>query len=41
MKSKSTKWILAALLLDIISGLMCHWLLPEDVRESVVPQWTR
>jgi len=36
MKNKSTMWILAALLFGIISGLVCHWLLAEDARESLV-----
>jgi Na+/H+-dicarboxylate symporter len=36
LKNKSTKWILASLLMGIISGLVLHWLLPADVRDSVV-----
>ena len=36
MKNKSTMWILAALLFGIISGLVCHWLLAADARESLV-----
>jgi Na+/H+-dicarboxylate symporter len=36
MKNKSTKWILASLLMGIVSGLVFHWLLPEDARGSLV-----
>ncbi|QHK21098.1 cation:dicarboxylase symporter family transporter [Pseudarthrobacter psychrotolerans] len=36
MKNKSTKWILASLLMGIISGLVFHWLLPADLRDSLV-----
>jgi Na+/H+-dicarboxylate symporter len=36
MNNKSTKWILASLLMGIISGLVFHWLLPEDARGSLV-----
>ncbi|MHA7289068.1 dicarboxylate/amino acid:cation symporter [Arthrobacter sp. MDT3-24] len=36
MKIKSTKWILASLLMGIISGLVFHWLLPPDVRDTFV-----
>ena len=36
MKNKSTMWILASLLMGIISGLVFHWLLPVDVRDSLV-----
>lgn len=36
MKNKSTKWILASLLMGIISGLVFHWLLPVDLRDSLV-----
>jgi Na+/H+-dicarboxylate symporter len=36
LKNKSTKWILASLLIGIISGLVFHWLLPVDLRDSLV-----
>jgi len=36
MKNKSTMWILAALVFGIVIGLLFHWLLPVDTRESVV-----
>ncbi|MEV7634412.1 dicarboxylate/amino acid:cation symporter [Microbacterium sp. NPDC089318] len=36
MKNKTTLWILAALLLGTISGLICHWLLPEGPRQGLV-----
>lgn len=36
MKNKSTKWILASLLMGIISGLVFHWILPADLRDSLV-----
>ncbi len=36
MKNRSTKWILASLLMGIISGLVFHWLLPADVRDAFV-----
>jgi Na+/H+-dicarboxylate symporter len=36
MKNKSTMWILASLVFGILSGLVCHWLLPMETRESLV-----
>jgi Na+/H+-dicarboxylate symporter len=36
LKNKSTKWILASLLMGITSGLVFHWILPADPRESLV-----
>src|SRR6476661_9948616 len=36
MKNKSTMWILAALILGILGGLLFHWLLAADARGSVV-----
>ncbi|MCD4851111.1 hypothetical protein LN996_09845 [Arthrobacter sp. AK01] len=35
-KKKPTLWILAALLLGIICGLIGHWLLPDGPREAAV-----
>jgi Na+/H+-dicarboxylate symporter len=36
LKNKSTKWILASLLIGIISGLVFHWLLSADLRDAFV-----
>jgi Na+/H+-dicarboxylate symporter len=36
MKNKTTVWILAALVLGIAGGLLCHWLLPEVPRTGLV-----
>lgn len=36
MKNKTTAWILAALVLGIVGGLLCHWLLPETARDGLV-----
>jgi Na+/H+-dicarboxylate symporter len=36
MKNKTTAWILAALIIGIVGGLLGHWLLPEGPRSGLV-----